>query len=309
MKTYSLANSNLNVSSVILGLMRIGQMSDADIRKLVDTALSAGINMVDHADVYGQPLHHCESRFAQAMQFSPADRAKIVIQSKAGIRKGYFDFSESHLLEAVDGSLLALKTDYLDILLLHRPDALVEPEEVASAFDKLQSAGKVRNFGVSNQSPGQIELLKTCVRQPLIVNQVQLSITHAPLIAQGVAINMAGLEQSVDRTLGLLDYSRKESMTLQAWSPFQKQFFDGSFIGDRDAYPELNDALDEIAKARGITPTGVAVAWIARHPARMQIVLGTTRPERVRESVAGAGVTLSREEWYRLYRSAGYSVP
>jgi predicted oxidoreductase len=308
-KTYSLARSNLNVSSVILGLMRIGQMSDAEIRKLVDAAFSAGINMIDHADVYGKPLHHCEARFGQAMQLSPADRAKIVIQSKAGIRNGFFDFSESHLLEAVDGSLQALKTDYLDVLLLHRPDALVEPEEVASAFDKLQAAGKVRNFGVSNQSPGQIELLKTCVRQPLIVNQVQLSITHAPLIAQGVAINMAGLEQSVDRTLGLLDYSRKEGMTIQAWSPFQKKFFDGPFVGDRAAYLELNDALDEIAKVHGITPTGVAVAWITRHPARMQVVLGTTRPERVRESVAGAGVTLSREVWYRLYRGAGYSVP
>ena len=141
------------------------------------------------------------------------------------------------------------------------------------------------------------------------MNQVQLSITHAPLIAQGVAINMAGLEQSVDRTLGLLDYSRKEAMTVQAWSPYQKGFFDGPFIGDRIAYPELNDALDELAGVHGITPTGVAVAWITRHPARMQVVLGTTKPERVRESVAGAGVTLSREEWYRLFCAAGYSVP
>ena len=309
MKSLTLANSNLSVSTMILGLMRIGQMSDAEIRKLVDAALSAGINMIDHADVYGKPLHHCETRFAEAMKLSKSDREKIVIQSKAGIRQGFFDFSEAHLLDAVDGSLKALKTDYLDIMLLHRPDALVEPEEVASAFDKLQAAGKVRNFGVSNQTPGQIELLKTRVRQPLIVNQVQLSITHAPLIAQGVAINMAGLEQSVDRTLGLLDYSRKEGMTLQAWSPFQKKFFDGPFIGDHATYPELNDALDEIAKVHGITATGVAVAWITRHPAKMQVVLGTTRPERVRESVAGAGVNLSREEWYRLFRAAGYSVP
>ena len=309
MKRYNIARSDLTVSSVILGLMRIGEMSDAEIRKLVDAALSAGINMFDHADVYGKPVHHCEARFAQAMQLSAADREKIVIQSKAGIRQGFFDFSEAHLLDAVEGSLKALKTDYLDILLLHRPDALVEPEEVASAFDKLHAAGKVRNFGVSNQTPGQIELLKTSVRQPLIVNQVQLSITHAPLIAQGVAINMAGLEQSVDRTLGLLDYSRKEGMAVQAWSPYQKGFFDGPFIGDRIAYPELNDALDELAGVYGITPTGVAVAWITRHPARMQVVLGTTRPERVRESVAGAGVTLSREEWYRLFCAAGYLVP
>ena len=309
MKTYNIARSELTVSSVILGLMRIGEMSDAEIRKLVDAAISAGINMFDHADVYGKPVHHCEARFAQAMQLSSADREKIVIQSKAGIRKGFFDFSEAHLLNAVEGSLKALKTDYLDLLLLHRPDALVETEEVASAFDKLHAAGKVRNFGVSNQTPGQIELLRTCVQQPLIVNQVQLSITHAPLIAQGVAINMAGLEQSVDRTLGLLDYSRKEGMTIQAWSPYQKGFFDGPFIGDRTGYPELNDALDDIAGTHGITPTGVAVAWITRHPARMQVVLGTTRPERVSEAVAGAAVTLSREEWYRLFCAAGYTLP
>jgi predicted oxidoreductase len=314
-KTISLAKSDLKVSSVILGLMRIAQMPDVEIRKLVEAALSSGINIFDHADVYGAIPHDCETRFAQAMQFSSSDREKIVIQSKAGIRKGegirksFFDFSEAHLLGAVEGSLKALKTEYLDILLLHRPDSLVMPEEVASAFDKLHAEGKVRNFGVSNHTPGQIELLKTCVRQPLIVNQAQLSITHSPMIAQGVAMNMAGLEQSVDRTLGLLDYSRKEGITIQAWSPFQKKFFDGSFIGDRKDYPDLNDALDEIANTHGITPTGVAIAWITRHPANIQVVLGTTRPERVRESVAGAGISLSREEWYRLFRAAGYSVP
>ncbi|MBG1231154.1 aldo/keto reductase [Aestuariivirga litoralis] len=311
MKKIAIARSTLNVSSVVLGLMRIGAMKDDEIRKLIDAAMAAGINMLDHADIYGDSTHQCEKRFGEAMKLSAADREKIVIQSKAGIVKEgpYFDFSEAHILQAVEGSLKALKTDYLDILLLHRPDALVEPGEVAAAFDKLHAAGKVRNFGVSNQTPGQIELLKTSVRQPLIVNQVQLSITHAPLIAQGVAINMAGLEQSVDRTLGLLDYSRKEAMTLQAWSPYQKAWFDGSFVGDRKAYPDLNKALDEIASAHGITPTGVATAWITRHPAKMQVVLGTTKPERVREAVAGAGVTLSREEWYRLFRTAGYTIP
>ncbi len=309
MKSYEINKAGLKLSSVVLGLMRIAKMSDADICKLVDTALEAGVNMIDHADIYGGELHLCEKRFAEAMQLTPAKRETMVIQSKAGIRKGFFDFSEAHILEAVDGSLKALKTDYLDVLLLHRPDALVEPEEVASAFDKLEAAGKVRHFGVSNQTPGQIELLKTAVKQPLLFNQVQLSITHAPIIAQGVAINMAGLEQSVDRNLGLIDYSRKEGMTLQAWSPFQKGFFDGPFIGDRENFAELNDALDEIAAAHGVTPTGVAVAWITRHPANIQVVLGTTQPGRVLECVKGAGVTLSREEWYRLFRAAGYIVP
>jgi predicted oxidoreductase len=309
MKAIAIPRTNLSASAVILGLMRIGKMSDKEIRGLVEAALEAGINVVDHADIYGGTRHHCEARFGDAMQLSQADRERVIIQSKAGIREAYFDFSEEHLLRSVDGSLRALRTDYLDLFLLHRPDALVEPEEVASAFDKLQAAGKVRHFGVSNHSPGQIELLKTAVRQPLVVNQVQLSITHAPLIAQGLALNMAGLDQSVERTAGLLDWSRKEDMTLQAWSPFQKGFFDGTFVGDRESHPELNDALDEIAAAHSVTPTGIAVAWITRHPARMQVVLGTTKPERVRECVAGAGVELSRPEWYRLLQAAGQILP
>ena len=214
MKQIAIPRTDLTVSSVILGLMRIAKMSDAEIRDLVGTALEAGINMVDHADIYGGSRHHCETRFGEAMQLSQADRERIVIQTKAGIREGFFDFSEEHILRSVDGSLKALRTDYLDLFLLHRPDALVEPEEVASAFDNLQATGKVRHFGVSNHSPGQIELLKTTVRQPLVVNQVQLSITHAPIIAQGLALNMAGLDQSVERAGGLLDWSRKEGMTL-----------------------------------------------------------------------------------------------
>ncbi len=309
MKTYAVPHTNLTVPSVVLGLMRIAKMSDADIQKLVGTALDKGITFFDHADVYGGAPHRSEERFAEAMKFSAEQRARITIQSKAGIRKGFFDFSTGHILEAVDGSLKALKTDYLDVLLLHRPDTLVEPEEVAAAFDKLEAAGKVRHFGVSNQTPGQIELLKTAVKQPLLFNQVQLSITHANLFAQGVAANMNGLAQSVVRDNGLLDYSRLTGMMLQAWSPFQKAFFDGVFIGDRENYGELNDVLDELAATHGVTPTGIAVAWIVRHPANIQVVLGTTNPGRVAESAAGADVRLSREEWYRLFRAAGHTVP
>ena len=304
-----LTSGGLDASALILGLMRIGKMSDAEIQALYGTARDCGVNMIDHADVYGGSRHHCEQRFGDAVRLTPAQREGLIIQTKAGIRPGYFDFSAEHLMNSVEGSLKALRTDYIDVLLLHRPDALVEPEEVADAFARLHAAGKVRHFGVSNQSPGQIELLKTAVRQKLIANQVQLSIAHAPLIAHGLSINMAGLEQSVDRNLGLIDWSRKEGMTLQAWSPFQKGFFGGSFVGDRAAYPELNDSLDEIAKAHGVTPTGVAVAWILRHPAKMQVVLGTTQPARVREAAAAADITLSRPDWYRLLRGAGYILP
>jgi predicted oxidoreductase len=219
-----------------------------------------------------------------------------------------FDFSREHILESVDGSLAALKTDYLDMLLLHRPDALVEPDEVAAAFDELHAAGKVRNFGVSNQTPGQVELLKKSVNQPLSVNQVQLSITHAPLIAAGIAANMDGLDQSIDRDNGILDYSRLNGITLQAWSPFQKKFFNGPFIGDPE-YKELNVVIDELAAKYEVTSGSIAVAWITRHPANMQVVTGTTKPERVLEAAAGSDIPLTREEWYRLFIAAGYVLP
>lgn len=309
MKTYTLPHTSRTVSSVVLGLMRIAKMSDAEIATLFGTARDAGINVFDHADIYGGERHRCEQRFGEAVRLTPAQRDQIVIQSKVGIRKGYFDFSKEHILTTVDESLAALRTDYLDLLLLHRPDTLVEPEDVAEAFEQLVAAGKVRHFGVSNHTPGQIELLKSAVKQPLVANQVQLSITHAPLFAQGVAANMAGLDQSISRDIGLLDYSRLNNMMLQAWSPFQKGFFDGVFLGDRENFAELNDAIDALARQYGVTPTGIAVAWITRHPANIQVVLGTTNPGRVKDSAAGSDVTLTREEWYGLFRAAGHTLP
>ena len=309
MKTYQVPHTDLHVSSVVLGLMRIAKMSDGEIQALFGTARDAGVTVFDHADIYGGTRHLCEERFGAAITLSPVEREKILIQSKVGIRKGFFDFSSEHILQTVDESLSALRTDYLDVLLLHRPDTLVEPEDVAAAFDKLAASGKVRQFGVSNHTPGQIELLKTAVTQPLLFNQVQLSITHANLVAQGVAANMDGLDQSISRDNGLLDYSRLKGIMLQAWSPFQKGFFDGVFVGDREEYAELNDAMDELAAKYGVTPTGIAVAWITRHPANIQVVLGTTKPSRVKECAAGSTVPLTREEWYRLFRAAGHTLP
>lgn len=309
MKLYKVPQADLTVSSVVLGLMRIADMEDKAIRELFDTAVETGITVFDHADIYGGERHRCEERFGEAVSLSKSDRERILIQSKVGIRRGWFDFSREHILNTVDESLAALRTDYLDVLLLHRPDTLVEPEEVAEAFEALHGAGKVRHFGVSNHTPGQIELLKSAVRQPLLFNQVQLSMTHANLIAQGVAANMGGSDQSITRDIGLLDYSRLNGVMLQAWSPFQKGFFDGVFVGDRENYPELNDELDKLAEAYKVTPTGIAVAWITRHPANIQVVLGTTKPSRVRESAAGSDVQLTREEWYRLFRLAGHIVP
>lgn len=310
MKTFTLPGTDVVVPNVILGLMRIQDKSDEEVRTLVSTARDAGITFLDHADVYGSSLHGCEQRFAEALKLSSSEREQFVIQSKAGIvREGpYFDFSHEHIVESVNGSLEALGTDYLDILLLHRPDALVEPEEVARAFDELSAAGKVRAFGVSNQTPRQIDLLRKYVTQPIVANQLQLSITHAPMIAQGVAANMQGLDQSIVRDDGIVDYCRLNDITIQAWSPFQAGFFDGPFLGS-DRYPELNAVVDRLAEKYGVPAEAIAVAWITRHPAQMQVVLGTTTPERVSAAALGSDLPLTRAEWYELFRAAGYAVP
>ncbi len=309
MKTLTLQHSTVEVPNIILGLMRIEPLSDPEIRALVGAAIETGITFFDHADIYGTGTHGCERRFGDAVTLSAADRAAVTIQSKVGIRSGFWDYSREHILRSVDESLAALQTDYLDLLLLHRPDALVEPEEVAEAFDVLHAAGKVRQFGVSNHTPGQIELLAASLNQPLVVNQVQLSITHAPLIAAGVSANMAGLDQSIDRDNGILDYCRLKGITIQAWSPFQKGFFDGVFLGDRENYAELNEVIDDLALGYGVPPAAIAVAWITRHPANMQVVLGTTNIDRMRDSAAGSDVPLTRPEWYRLFTAAGHVLP
>jgi predicted oxidoreductase len=311
MKTLTLPGTDIKAPNVVLGVMRIAEKSDDEVQQLVRAARDAGIDFFDHADVYGNELHGCEARFAEALQLTPSQRDEITIQTKAGIvRDGpYFDYSYEHILESVEGSLSALQTDRIDILLLHRPDALVEPEEVAKAFDELEAAGKVRAFGVSNHTPRQIDLLKRYVRQPIVANQLQLSITHAPIVAQGVATNMVGEEQSL--TIdggGILDYCRLNDITVQAWSPFQAGFFTGVFLDSPD-YPELNATIDRLAAKYDVPAIAIATAWITRHPAQMQVVLGTTSPERVSAAAQGSDIPLTRAEWYELFRTAGYRVP
>ena len=297
--------------AVIAGMMRIPDKTDAEVRGLYDTARAAGIDFFDHADIYGGAMHVCEDRFAAALQLSSSERDEITLQTKCGIvpAEQMFDFSYEHIVTQVEGSLKALRTDRIDVLLLHRPDALVEPEEVARAFDDLEAAGKVRSFGVSNHTPRQIDLLRTAVTRPLVANQLQLSITHSPIIAQGVAANMSGEEQSVVRDGGgVVEYCRINDITIQAWSPFQGGFFDGVFLGN-DKYAELNAVLDRLAAKYRVEPIAIATAWITRHPAHMQVVLGTTTPQRVAAAAAGADVVLTRAEWYELFRTAGHIVP
>lgn len=309
MKTVPFSTSTS--TAVVAGMMRIIDKDDAQIRELYESARGVGIDFFDHADIYGGRMHACEERFAQALELSDAERSELTLQTKCGIvpADASFDFSYEHIVHQVEGSLRALQTEYIDVLLLHRPDALVEPEEVARAFDELESAGKVRAFGVSNHTPRQIDLLRTAVRQPLVANQLQLSLTQAPIIAQGIAANRLDSDQAVGRDGGgILEYCRINDITVQAWSPMQAAAGAGSFVGNPE-YPELNAVLDRLAAEHGVTATGIAVAWITRHPAQMQVVMGTTTPSRLIAAAEGSDVVLTRPQWYELFRAAGHLLP
>ncbi|EAC7885858.1 aldo/keto reductase family oxidoreductase [Listeria monocytogenes] len=305
MKRITIGNSALSASEISLGCMRMADLSKEDANKVINTALENGIDFFDHADIYGGGKS--EEVFADAIDMNATVREKMILQSKCGIRQGFFDFSKEHIISSVEGSLKRLKTDYLDTLLLHRPDTLFEPEEVAAAFTELEKSGKVRHFGVSNQNPGQIELLKKYVDQELIANQLQFSIMHTGMIDTGFNVNMT-IDPSLDRDGGILEYSRLNNMTIQAWSPFQYGFFEGVFL-DNDKFPELNKVIDKIAADKGVTNSAIAVAWIQRHPASFQTVVGTMNPGRIADIAKASDVTLSREEWYEIYRAAGNQLP
>ena len=306
MKKINIGNGKItNASEISLGCMRLTELSVSEASNLINTALEQGINFFDHADKYKDGK--CEELFAEAVDMKPSVREKFIIQSKCGIRQGYFDFSKEHILNAVNGSLKRLKTDYLDVLLLHRPDALVEPEEVAEAFDILHSSGKVRYFGVSNQNPMQIELLKKYLNQAIIINQLQLSIMHTGMIDAGISVNMK-IDSSNDRDGSILDYCRLNDITIQPWSPFQYGFFEGVFL-DNDKFPELNKKIDEIAEKKDVPNTAIAIAWLLRHPAKMQPIVGTMNVKRLKDICKASEVELTRPEWYEIYRAAGNVLP
>lgn len=306
MRTVKLGPTDLQVPVVAVGCMRMDTLSIPAARNFIETALSLGANFFDHADVYGGAVSS-EAIFSEAIAMSPRVRERVILQSKCGLRTNSYDFSKEHILRAVDGSLKRLGTEYLDILLLHRPDALVEPEEVAQAFDVLESSGKVRYFGVSNHNPMQIALLKKYVRQPLVANQLQFSITNANMVAQGINVNMDNAYAPM-RDGSVLDYCRLNDITIQPWSPFLYGFFDGVFL-DNPKFPALNQSIDTLAQKHGVANTTIALAWILRHPAQMQPIIGTMNGERLQDSLKASDVHLSREEWYAIYRSAGYPLP
>lgn len=305
MRTMNLGSSTLEVPVVAVGCMRINSLEKNEAERFVQTALEQGANFFDHADIYGGGA--CEEIFAEAIHMNADIREKIILQSKCGIRKGMFDFSKEHILHSVDGILKRLNTEYLDTLLLHRPDALMEPEEVAEAFDILESTGKVRHFGVSNQNPMQIQLLQKYVKQPIVANQLQLSITNANMISNGINVNMEN-ESAINRDGSVLDFCRLNDITIQPWSPFQYGFFEGVFLGN-EKFPELNQKIDEMAAKYEVSNTTIAIAWLLRHPAKMQPVIGTMNVDRLKDCCKASEITLTREEWYEIYRAAGNILP
>lgn len=305
MKNISIADGKIQGSEIALGCMRIAQMNIEEVESLIKTSMDCGINFFDHADIYGKGKS--EEVFGHLLLREPSLRKDMIIQTKCGIRPGFYDFSKEHIVNSVEESLKKLKTDYVDVLLLHRPDTLMEPEEVAEAFSKLYKEGKVKHFGVSNHNPMQIELLNKYLDNKIVINQLQFSIMHTGIVDNGLNVNMK-IDPSIDRDGSILEYCRLKDITIQAWSPFQYGFFEGVFL-DNEKFPELNEKINEIAEEKGVSNTAIATAWILRHPAKIQTIIGTTNKKRIQDIVKASEVEITRQQWYEIYRAAGNKLP
>ncbi|MGC0304527.1 aldo/keto reductase family oxidoreductase [Streptococcus sp. CL6.35] len=308
MRYITLGQDYKELSEIVLGMMRIEDKSVKEVEELVETALSVGINAFDLADIYGRG--RCEELLGLVLKNRPDLREEMWIQSKCGIRIEeftYFDFSKDYIIKSVDGILQRLKIDHLDSLLLHRPDALMESDQVAEAFDLLYKQGKVRNFGVSNQNPMMMELLKKDVKQPLAVNQLQLSAAFTPGFESGFHVNMED-SQAAMRDGSIFEYCQLHDVVIQAWSVLQFGYFKGNFVGN-EKFQALNQVLERLAIKYGVTSSTIAVSWILRYPAKMQAVVGTTNPKHLREVSQAANFSLTRKEWYEIYLAAGNNLP
>ena len=308
MKYITLGQDDKELSEIVLGMMRIKDKSVKEVEELVETALSVGINAFDLADIYGRG--RCEELLGLVLKNRPDLREKMWIQSKCGIRIEeftYFDFSKDYIIKSVDGILQRLKIDHLDSLLLHRPDALMESDQVAEAFDLLYKQGKVRNFGVSNQNPMMMELLKKDVKQPLAVNQLQLSAAFTPGFESGFHVNMED-SQAAMRDGSIFEYCKLHDVVIQAWSVLQFGYFKGNFVGN-EKFQALNQVLDRLAIKYGVTSSTIAISWILRYPAKMQAVVGTTNPKHLIEASQATNFSLTRKEWYEIYLAAGNNLP
>ena len=305
MRYFDFGCTKRSVSVIGLGCMRMDDLPPKQVDKVLKTSLDCGINFFDHADIYGDG--ECEKLFGSALKRSEIKREDVFIQSKCCIRDGLYDFSRDYILESVNGILSRLGTDYLDCLLLHRPDALMDMDEVQEAFSKLYGEGKVLSFGVSNMNRFQMELLQSGISFPIVANQLQMSLAHAPMIDEGINVNTM-FDGAVTRSSGTLEYCRLKGIAVQTWSPLQKGFFDGVFLGDPE-YAQLNQVLDRLADKYKVKPDAVAYAWLLRYPARMQVIIGTMNSKHIQSAAKAADFTLSREEWYELYRAAGNELP
>ncbi|WP_276906496.1 aldo/keto reductase [Faecalibaculum rodentium] len=305
MQNILLRNTLPEAGQIIVGCMRMDSRTPQELANMIDDLADRGIRFYDHADIYGHGK--CEELFGEAMQLANTPREDLIIQSKCGIRDGWYDLSKDYILDAVDGILNRLQTPYLDLLILHRPDALMEPKEIAEAFDQLQKSGKVRHFGVSNFTPEQIRLLQTEVKQPLLVNQLQLSIPNAWMISQGLEANMP-TQGALDRTGHVLEQMRQMGITIQTWSPLQYGDWEGTFL-DNPEFAELNKTLQKLADKYNVSKSAIAAAWILRHPAGMQVVTGSSRMDRILDMAKARKVDLTRKEWYELYKAAGHRIP
>lgn len=301
----NIGQTGIQATRIALGCMRMSDLKGKQAEEVVGTALDLGINFFDHADIYGGGLS--ELRFRDAIKHLNVNRDKMIIQSKCGIREGYFDFSKEYILSSVDGILERLGTEYLDFLILHRPDVLVEPEEVAEAFTKLRAEGKVKHFGVSNQNRFQMELLQSYLDEPLAVNQLQLSPAHTPMFDARLNVNMLN-KASIEHDDGIVDYCRLKRVTIQAWSPFQIDLSRGLFVNHPD-YKELNETIAKLAKNYNVSSEAIVIAWILRHPAKMQAIVGSMNPSRLKAIDKANDIALTRKEWYDIYRSAGNILP
>lgn len=308
MRTMNIKQGPQNVPAIILGCMRMPDLSVDAAANMINTAVENGINFFDHASCYTNG--EAERRFGAAFSLTGLKRQDIFLQSKVGLQfdRNEFDWTKENILSNVDGILERLGSDYLDALLLHRPDLIFEPEQVAEAFDELYNAGKVRHFGISNVSTFQIELLKKHVKQPLVFNQLQFSLEQSQLIDQALYVNNKTTDLSIDRDNGTLDYCRLHDITVQAWSPLQFGMFGGTFI-DNPNYPELNTVLQELANKYGVTKAAIAIAWILRHPAKMQVIVGTMNPQHLVDICAASDVEITHQEWYQLYLASGKFLP
>lgn len=308
MRYITLGQDDKELSEIVLGMMRIEDKSVKEVEELVETALSVGINAFDLADIYGRG--RCEELLGLVLKNRPDLREEMWIQSKCGIRIEeftYFDFSKDYIIKSVDGILQRLKIDHLDSLLLHRPDALMESDQVAEAFDLLYKQGKVRNFGVSNQNPMMMELLKKDVKQPLAVNQLQLSAAFTPGFESGFHVNMEDSQAAI-RDGSIFEYCKLHDVVIQAWSVLQFGYFKGNFVGN-EKFQALNQVLDRLAFKYGVTPSTIAISWILRYPAKMQAVVGTTNPKHLIEASQATNFSLTRKEWYEIYLAAGNNLP